>query len=342
VGGLINIITKDPTGRGGVNIDMNLPNLGELTADLGAQLKADRATGLLGVSAYNYWTRHDINHDNFTDVAQKRRLSLFSKWELDRNSKLPASLAVRLLGETRWGGEMHWHPAYKGGDEVYGELIATRRAELIGRYGIHRNLNLEYSYNYHWQDSYYGTTWYKGQQHTTFAQLRWEKSLGRHNLLAGIPFRYLWYNDNTSATAAKPAGNAPSRQSMAALYLQDEMKWNPKLTTLLGMRYEYTNLQGGIVAQGIALKWSPAEHHTLRLSGGNGFRIVNLFTEDHAALSGFREIVIKNALKPERSWNVNLNYTGDVHLNGGVLGWDASAFFTRFTNKIIPNYDSDP
>jgi outer membrane receptor for ferrienterochelin and colicins len=35
------------------------------------------------------------------------------------------------------------------------------------------------------------------------------------------------------------------------------------------------------------------------LSGGNGFRVVNLFTEDHAALTGAREVIIKNELKPE-------------------------------------------
>jgi outer membrane receptor for ferrienterochelin and colicins len=228
-----------------------------------------------------------------------------------------------------------------GGDSLYGESIDTRRAELIGKYGFTKNLLLEYSYNYHWQYSYYGTTWYKASQHTAFAQLRWDKTFGRHNLLAGIPFRYLWYDDNTPATF-KQDGNAPSIQTMNALYVQDEIRWNKSFTTLAGIRYEHSNLQGGVVAPRLALKWQPEEHHTIRLSAGNGFRIVNLFTEDHAALSGFREIVIKNDLKPEKSWNANLNYSGDMHLKKGVLGWDISAFYTWFTNKIIPDYATDP
>jgi outer membrane receptor for ferrienterochelin and colicins len=341
VGGIINIITKDPLSSSRFAADINASSLGEYQLDLSAKLKAGNATGLLGVNGFFFNTPHDVNGDNFTDVTLQNRLSVFNKWDWDRRNHLPASVAIRLLAERRWGGELQWNRSFKGGDSVYGETIDTKRAELIGNYGLHKNLLLEYSYNYHWQDSYYGTTWYKGQQHTAFAQIRWDKTIGKHNLLAGIPFRYLWYDDNTSATA-KAEGNAPSRQTMKAIYAQDEMKWNKAWTTLAGIRYEYSNLQGGVLAPRLAIKWQANEHHTLRLSGGNGFRIVNLFTEDHAALSGFREIVIKNDLKPERSWNANLNYSGDLHVSHGVLGWDVSAFYTWFTNKIIPDYDTDP
>jgi outer membrane receptor for ferrienterochelin and colicins len=341
VGGIINIITKDPLSSNRLAADINASTLGEYQLDLSGKLKAGNATGLLGVNAFFFNTPHDVNGDNFTDVTLQNRLSVFNKWDWERRNHLPSSVAIRLLTERRWGGEMQWNRSFKGGDSVYGETIDTRRAELIGNYGLHKNLLLEYSYNYHWQDSYYGTTWYKGMQHTAFAQIRWDKTIGKHNLLAGIPFRYLWYDDNTPATS-KAEGNAPSRQTMKALYVQDETRWNKAWTTLAGIRYEYTNLQGGVVAPRLAVKWQANDHQTLRLTGGNGFRIVNLFTEDHAALSGFREIVIKNDLKPERSWNANLNYSGDVHLGSGVLGWDASAFYTWFTNKIIPDYDTDP
>lgn len=342
VGGLINIITKDPLTAPRLALDLNHSSMGETTADVSARLRAGKATGLLGLNGFFFNRSWDVNGDNFTDITLQNRLSIFNKWDFERRKNLPASVAVRLLTERRWGGELQWQRKWLGGDSIYGESIDTRRAELIGNYGLQKNLLLEYSYNYHLQDSYYGPTWYKGHQHTAFAQLRWSKSIGRHQLLAGIPFRYLWYDDNTPATQ-KPEGNKPSRQTMKALYVQDEMRWNDRWTTLLGVRYEYTNLQGGVIAPRLAIKWQANDHHTLRLSGGNGFRIVNLFTEDHAALSGFREVVIKNDLKPERSWNANLNYSGDVHLGtGGVLGWDASAFYTWFSNKIIPDYDTDP
>jgi outer membrane receptor for ferrienterochelin and colicins len=78
------------------------------------------------------------------------------------------------------------------------------------------------------------------------------------------------------------------------------------------------------------------------LSFGNGFRVVNLFTEDHAATTGARQVVIKEELKPEKSYNVNLNYLKYIHTNFSVISLDVTLFYTHFLNKIMADYDTDP
>ena len=87
---------------------------------------------------------------------------------------------------------------------------------------------------------------------------------------------------------------------------------------------------------------SPDKNNTIRLSAGNGFRVVNLFTEDHAALTGARQVIIQNELKPEQSWNVNLNYGTNLTHSSGFVGLDASLFYTYFTNKIVGDFLTDP
>jgi outer membrane receptor for ferrienterochelin and colicins len=47
-------------------------------------------------------------------------------------------------------------------------------------------------------------------------------------------------------------------------------------------------------------------------------------------------------LQPERSYNVNLNYQRLLPIGQSLLSFDASAFYTYFTNKITPDYESDP
>jgi outer membrane receptor for ferrienterochelin and colicins len=69
---------------------------------------------------------------------------------------------------------------------------------------------------------------------------------------------------------------------------------------------------------------------------------VNLFTEDHAALTGAREVIIQSSLKPEQSWNGNVNYTRFITKGKGFANLDASAFYTYFSNRIIADYDTDP
>ena len=346
VAGLINIITKDPGSAALFHADVYATSYDEVNADISAKFKLGKAHSLLGVNMFNFGKRYDVNQDNFTDVTLQKRISLFNKWSFDRKNKLPFQFAVRLLTEDRWGGEMQWNKTWRGSDSVYGESIYTKRMELIGNYGIKvgkEQLLLEYSYNFHQQDSYYGTIPYMAKQHSAFAQLRWNKDIGKHSISAGLPYRFIWYDDNTVATA-KPDGltTQPSVQKLQGLFVQDELKFNDRWTMLAGVRYELTNVQGGIVSPRLALKWNNGQHQVFRFSAGNGFRIVNLFTEDHAALSGAREVVIAESLNPERSWNGNVNYTGTFTPSFGFITLDATLFYTYFTNKIIPDYDTDP
>jgi len=81
----------------------------------------------------------------------------------------------------------------------------------------------------------------------------------------------------------------------------------------------------------------------LRVNTGSGFRIVNLFTEEHAALTGSRDVIITENLKPEKSYNINLNYLKKIKFtNATFLGLVIATWYTYFTNQIIPDYDSNP
>jgi outer membrane receptor for ferrienterochelin and colicins len=75
---------------------------------------------------------------------------------------------------------------------------------------------------------------------------------------------------------------------------------------------------------------------------GNGYRVANVFTEDHAALTGARNVVFEGELKPETSWNANLNLVKKIYTRGNTyIGIDASAFYTFFNNRIVPDYESN-
>lgn len=342
VGGLINIITKDASTAEKLKVDFSATSVGEYNTDITATIKTKKAAALLGINYFNYQQRRDINKDNFTDVTLQNRISIFNKWNFKRKNNLAASLALRYINEDRWGGEMQWQPNFRGGDSVYGESINTNRAEVIGTMELARNFNADISYNYHLQDSYYGKIKYYASQQVAFAQLRWTTTIGKHYLLAGIPFRYTYYDDNSPATAQTNGDNKPANSFLPGIFLQDEFKINGRITTLVGLRYDYNNEHGHIFTPRLSFKYSPDATNTLRVSGGNGYRVVNLFTEDHAALTGARDVVIAAALKPEKSWNGNINYTKIIRHSNGFINLDGSFFYTYFTNKIVADFITDP
>ncbi len=343
VGGLINIITKDAASSDKIRMDISTTSVGEFNADVTAKFKlSNNTSSLFGVNYFNYQQLRDINRDNFTDVTLQNRISVFNKWTFKQKNNLQSSLALRYVNEDRWGGEIQWQPKFRGTDSVYGESINTNRFEMISTMALSKNVTADISYNYHLQDSYYGRIKYYASQQVAFAQLRWNKTWGRHDVLMGIPFRYTFYDDNSPATANTNGDNKPAHALLPGIFVQDQFTLNEKLMTLLGLRYDYNNEHGSIVTPRLSFKFSPDKNNTVRLSGGNGFRVVNLFTEDHAALTGAREVVIASALKPEKSWNANLNYTGFATHAKGYIGIDGSIFYTRFSNKIVADFITDP
>jgi outer membrane receptor for ferrienterochelin and colicins len=348
VGGLINIITKDPVSSPLLKMDISGTNWSEYNADVTAKLKVKKASSLLGINGFWFNTIKDINNDGFTDVTLQKRISIFNKWNFERKSGKPFSVAARYIYENRWGGQTNWTPEFRGTDNVYGESIYTKRVELIGMYSLpikKQNIRFEYSYNFHHQDSYYGTTKYLASQNTAFASLIWDKSYDKHNLLLGVPFRFVSYDDNSPATATGDSihfSNKPQLTYLPGVFIQDEWTIHKKLTSLIGIRYDHNNEHGNIYTPRLSFKYKPNNNNTIRLSGGNGYRVVNLFTEDHAALTGARQVVIVEKLKPEQSWNVNLNYVTQINHKIGFIGIDMSGFYTYFTNKIVGDFNTDP
>jgi outer membrane receptor for ferrienterochelin and colicins len=303
-----------------------------------------RADLLLGVNYFNYDEPIDNNGDNFTDVTLQQRVSLFQKWDFRRDKPRIFTMAGRFFYEDRWGGEMQWTPEFRGGDEVYGESIYTRRWEVLGKYQlpIEENMLVSFSYNDHHQNSVYGTLPFLADQRIGFGQLTWDKTFKGHDLLLGTSVRYNYYDDNTTATAFDGT-NAPDQAWIPSLFVQDEIGITDNHALLLGLRYDYDRRHGTIITPRMAYKWKLSEHEILRLNAGTGFRVVNLFTEEHAALTGAREVVVTEALKPERSMNVNINYLKKIYASNGLfVGIDASAFYTYFSNMILPDYDTDP
>ena len=345
VGGLINIITKNPNNAPLFSADVLTSSWLETNVDLGGKFNVGQNTSsILGLNYFKYGQTIDNDNDGFTDLTAQDRISVFNKWNFNRPENRLFTIAVRGMYEDRWGGDVRWGQQYRGGDEIYGESIYTKRGEFIGSYQLptKEKLLLSFSGTAHFQDSRYGTTSYIANQKIGFLQMIWDKKIKNNDLLAGIASRYTYYDDNTPATAILTENN-PEETWLPGIFVQDEIAFNDKHKLLLGMRYDYNSIHGNIFTPRFAYKLKINNSNILRFNAGTGFRVVNLFTEDHAALTGSREVVIASNLNPEESMNANLNYIKKIYFeNDTFLGIETTAFYTRFSNKIVSDYETDP
>ena len=342
VAGVINLITQLPENSSKLSADSFVSSWGEVNTDLAYKYTlSKKTTGLLGVNYFNYSSPIDKNEDGFTDLTMQNRISIFNKF----NHVNKFSIATRYVYEDRWGGQMNWLPIYRGGDTVYGESIYTRRFELFGKYQFNKNLTFQFSFNDHNQNSAYGNTIFNADQTIGFGQIIWNKKIVNNELLLGLAYRYTRYDDDTTATF-----NDLSQQNLASIthlpgiLIQNQTQINANNTLLLGFRYDRNSIHGNIFTPRINYKINNDDKSsTLRLSTGTGYRVTQVFTEQHAALTGARDVVLLEDLNPERSWNANLNFVQNFFLKkGAIIDFDLSLFTTHFSNKIIPDYDTDP
>ncbi len=344
VGGLINVITKSPEKAPVFSADFMTTSYLEHSLDMAFKNKVGaKANVLTALSFYKYDNPVDLNGDNFTDVTLQDKISIFQKWDFGKAGRV-FTLGGRYFYENRWGGEMQWQAEDRGGDEVYGESIITNRVEVFGKYQlpIEEDVFVDVSFNSHNQNSYYGDVPYMANQKVGYAQVYWNRVIGAHDVLGGVTSRYTYYDDNTPATELDSI-NQPNEVILPGFFIQDEIFLSDQHKLLLGMRYDYHRDHGNIFTPRVAYKWSINKKNIFRLNAGSGFRVVNLFTEEHAALTGAREVEVQEELRPERSYNVNLNYEKRMVLGAkAFVTLDASAWYTYFTNQILPDYDSDP
>lgn len=340
MGGIINVITKDPALAPRISADLFGTTWNEWNGDIGMRLGQGRARDLLGVNVFRYSDPRDINDDGFTDVTLQERLSVFNKFDLRRKERRLASLAARYVTEERWGGQLQWTEADKGSDRVYGESINTERWELIGQYQLplRERVITQFSFNDHQQDSWYGVVPFRAEQRVFFGQAHWAHDLGaRHDLLVGAAYRSTFYDDNSVATAA-----GAQHIALPGLFTQDEWAVTDVQKVLLGYRVDHDREHGLVHSPRVAYKWAPNGRWAVRGGFGTGYRVVNLFTEDHAALTGARRVVIAEELRPERSINTTVNIVRKWPGEKRFFGVDLSLFHTRFSNRILPDYQLDP
>lgn len=350
VAGVINVITKNPDTSPKYSIEAFSSTWQDANMDIGINKKITNHTcNLFSLNYFHHQRIHDKNKDNFTDIPLQHRIALVDKITFQNKTHEEVfTLLGRYIYEDRWGGQTQWHKQLRGTDSIYGESIYTRRAELIGNLYIphlKNKVKLQFSSTYHYQNSAYGTVLFIARQDIHFVQLVYQNRFKKHFLTTGACYRHTFYDDNTWATQKDRNSfllNAPILTYLPGIFIQDEYKRNLRHTLLIGIRYDFHHQHKHIISPRVAYKWTSVnKKHTIRAHTGNGFRVVNIFMEEHAALTGSRVLVIDPQLKPEISWTAQTQYTYKNYLQDRhFFTFDINAFYTYFTNKIIPDYSN--
>lgn len=330
VGGTIDFAFRQPepgttSGYAGVQFS----SFGEMAADAGWIHRKQ----VFAWSGYRMKSRIDGNHDGFTDLPLADRYTLF--WSFGGDSSLISGMA-KGYAENRSGGELNFDPArHRGGDQVYGEYIQTHRVDFTLRsawVGHHWKTQFLSGYAFHHQNSWYGTTHIWAVQHSGMFTIRGMDPSGRFT--AGGQVRMQHLTDNT------PVDAGPLAQWWIPSGLAEWQSDSGKVHFNAGARLDVTPF-GVVPVLRSGLVWKVSAFRSLLVLGGNGYRMVNVFTEDHASLTGSRSVRLPSGMPPERVTGLLLNYHA-LSASGKVLiTQDLDIFHTRFQHQVFADY-SEP
>lgn len=345
--GQVNIEYVKPEDDEGATINIYSNTMGRLeaNADGNIHLAENLSTEILG-HFENQWNHHDGNNDGFQDEPNVRQYNFQNRW-FWKQGKYLFHGGLALTDESRQTGQSHHgEDCHKG--QRYRIGIDSRRYEgymkhaLILRADHNESIALMGNVSMHEQDATYGHKLYNVNEKTAYASLMYEGDLAAgHNLSAGLSINYDYLSQNYRLKAEQAIEKDIESETTPGAYAQYTFNRDDKFIVMAGLRVDHSNVYGTFLTPRLHIKWMPNNILTLRLSAGKGYRSPHALAELNYLLASGRTLVI-DELKQEAAWNYGLASTLLIPIGSKALKVNAEYYYTRFSNQMVIDYDTDP
>ena len=352
VGGVVNIIPREPPGKGGV-VEVRSDTFGadaNFSVNGGADWVArDRRTFLTVFGQVDRVRPYDVDDDGFTEVS-KRELNAtgirLNRYQLGGRAKL--TFDVTYLQEHRRGGDsLHLPPT----QTRITEQIDSRRTAVSGTWFHSVNRRFDYRVTASGadtsRDSYYGT----GGDPNAFGDTQNQVSVfdtqlnhyaGRHTVSWGAQLSREALDDRQPAYGRR----TDATYTNAGLYVQDDWSFAPRWQLLYGLRGDaHSALNGPVLSPRLAVMHSPVPSLDIRLSIARGFRAPQVFDEDlhlSSVAGTVRLIQIDPDLREERSANYMAGFEWKPEIGRGQGLLEVNGFYTELDDLFNVQAADDP
>jgi hypothetical protein len=356
IAGQINVELKKPENSEKLFANAYVNDFGKTDLNLNLATKAGRkwSTGLLLHDDFLINKQLDFNKDGFRDLPTGNQLSIVNRWKYDNGKGLLSQLGVKILKDTRTGGEVDFNPATdKNTVNKYGLGINTKRYEAFAKVGYvfpekkYKSIGLQLSAIRHHQNAYFGLTNYNAREQSFYANLIYQSIIHStmHKFRTGLSFLRDKYSEYYKIS------NYKRNEMVPGAFFEYTFTPSEKMSIIVGIREDHNSLfaKGGSGLNGgffttprLHLRYEPVKGTTIRFSAGRGQRTANIFAENMSVFVSSRQVNILNGesgmaygLKPEVAWNkgITIDQKFKLFQREAMLG--ADFFRNDFTNQVI-------
>lgn len=352
--GQINVIPKNPDKSERLLLNTYINSFGENHYNFNFRFSKSKWRNLIAGQMVQPAQKWDRDKDNFLDLPQLQRYMLYDKLQYGNENKkgFSSTLSARLLSEKRSGGQLDYNYRKDAGStSIYGQTVQYLQAEFYSKssylFSSTKKIALMLSGLQQRQNSWFGTVQYNARQYSTYGNLQFENTWRSHDFKTGVSLRQIQIKEhiNFSDTLLKRTykGYYLKNELIPGLFAENTFKWRADIITLItGIRIDHHNQFGWMTTPRLMLKYDVSEKSILRMSAGTGWRTVNLFSENTSLLASSRNILFKETLHPEKSFNWGFNFFRKLKSKKLEGYFTMDLYQTRFQNQFFPDYDSDP
>lgn len=352
VGGVVNIIPRQPSQNGG-SLQIRPESIdGENAYSISGSLdwvSPDRNMFVSGFGQVDSTNPVDVDGDGYSEVAERDLASFGARaglFLLEGDARLSFDYAH--INESRRGGNAFELPPHMADiAEAIDSTVNLASVSWLHTIGSKLDYRLTAAYANNDRDTYYGAGQDPNAYGTTENPLfvldsQVNTRFGKHYLSAGVQYQ------NDQLTDRQPAYDRVIDETYTNLgiYLQDDWILGKGWELVFGARWDdFSEIDSAIVSPRGALKWSPLPNFTARLSLSTGFRGPQVFDEDlHITQAGGEGQVIRNSpdLEEESSFSASLGFEWTPILGSGVGLVEANLFNTSIDDLFLVIEDDDP
>lgn len=343
--GQINAEFKKPEAKEKLFFNYYLNDAGrhEFNFNAAADLNKKLSTILLGHYSFNN-TEIDHNKDGFKDLNTGHQINVANFWQYFSPKGLEMRWGMRLLDETRAGGQISGSPFFVTSPEgLWKSNITNRRGEAFVKTGYvfkkraGTSFGFINSFSAHELEMLFGNKAYSGLQKSFYSNFIFHSEFkdSKHQYDAGFNFIY----DNVAETMNDSSWN--TEEVVPGVFFQYTYTFPEKVTVMAGLREDYNNRFGFITTPRLHVKYHLNKKTTIRASAGLGSRSPYAIPENISLLTSARQIVFLDEPELEQALNYGATLVRYFDVLGKELMVSLEYFKTDFQHQMLIDMESD-
>lgn len=290
--------------------------------------------------------KNDMNGDGFMDNPLVKQINLMNRWQYVNAEKGWVSFVnLRYMNDEKQTGQLGFDPDLHNMTTLYwGAVIQSERVDVSSKVGYafvdqpYKSFGLQTAYTNHKQDSYYGLRNYNIGQQSIYSNLIYKSILSntKNKFTTGVNYMSDRYNERFTIN------NYSRLDRSVGAFFEYSYKSLERFSMVLGARIDHHTRLGSFVTPRVHLRYVPWQKSVLRLSGGRGKRLANIFAENQnlmASSRGFQNMGHQTnqpyGLNPEIAWNYGLSFLQDFKFLGKDTQIGIDWYQTDFKNKVV-------